>query len=164
MGHRIGQNQQPARRWARARQYCLGVPVVVDDLLFPALGRLANGTLDVLPTANHLTLNTANGLRRGFYTGYEIVDSRGRWFRIRSARKLHGVGPFGGYSLFLGQKIRVELDIEDEKRDATLEEVRGLILAEFVAGSSWESRGDFESLRSRLNSAETIAELLRRIA
>lgn len=138
--------------------------MVVDDVAFPALGRLANGTLDILPSANHLTLNTANGLRRGFYTGYELVDSQGRWFRILGARKLHGVGPFGGYSLFLGQKIRVELDIEDEGREATLDEVMSLVLSEFVSGSSWESRGDFDSLQGRLKSSKSIAELLGRLA
>jgi len=138
--------------------------VVVDDVAFPALGRLANGTLDILPTANNLTLNTANGLRGGFYTGYELVDSQGRWLRIRNARKLHGVGPFGGYSLFLSQKIRVQLEIEDERREATLEEIKNLVLAEFVSGSSWESRGDFDSLRARVRSAKSIAELLGRLA
>lgn len=138
--------------------------MVVDDVAFPALGRLANGTLDILPSANHLTLNTANGLRRGFYAGYELVDSHGRWFRILGARKLHGVGPFGGYSLFLGQKIRVELDIEDEGREATLDEVMNLVLSEFVSGSSWETRGDFDSLQGRLKSSKSIAELLGRLA
>jgi len=138
--------------------------VVVDDVLFPALGRLANGVLDVLPTANHLTLNTANGLRNGFYTGYELVDSRGRWFRVVSARKVHGVGPFGGYNPLLGQKIRVELEIEDEGREATLEEVKRLILDEFASGSSWRSRGDFDSLQARLSASTSIAELLRQIA
>jgi len=85
--------------------------VSVDDLAFPALGRLSNGTLDALPTGYHLTLNTANGLRRAFYTWYEIVDARGKWFRVLAARKLRGVGPFGGYSLFFGQRIRVGLEI-----------------------------------------------------
>ena len=136
----------------------------VDDLHFPALGRLSNGMLDVLPTADHLTLNTANGLRGGFYTGYELVDSRGRWFRVLSARKVGGVGSFGGFNLLLGQKIRVELVIEDEQREATVEEVRKLILSEFATESSWQSRDDFDLLQDRIKSSRTIGDLLKHIA
>jgi hypothetical protein len=138
--------------------------VDVNDLHFPALGLFATGVLDVLPTANHLTLNTARGLRDGFYSGYELVDSSGKWFRIVSARKLHGVGPFGGYSLFLGQRIRVELELEDEHREATLNEVRNLILSEFATSSSWQSRDDVQSLQAQIDSSRTIAELLQRLA
>jgi len=138
--------------------------VDVSDLTFPALGRLSNGILDVLPTAEHLTLNTASGLRGGFYAEYELVDSTGKWFRIVSARKLHGVGPFGGYNLLLGQKIRVELKIEDTQRTASLEDVRSLVLSEFASSSSWQSRDDFGSLQAGIESSRTLAELLQRLA
>jgi len=138
--------------------------VGVDDLHFPALGRLSNGMLDVLPTADHLTLNTANGLRGGFYTGYELVDSGGRWFRVLSARKVGGVGPFGGFNLLLGQKIRVELEVEDEQRQATIEEVQKLVLSEFATESSWQSRDDFDALEDRIKSSRTVSELLQHLA
>ena len=164
MDGRTGLNPSVRRSQPRLRPQQQEVPVGVDDISFPALGRLANGILDVLPTAEHLTLNTASGLKGGFYTGYELVDANGRWFRVVSARKLHGVGPFGGYNPFLGQKIRVELEIEDSRREASLEEVRGLVVSEFASSSSWQSRDDFDSLQAEITSASTLAELLRRLA
>ena len=132
----------------------------VDTLDFPALGQSSRGVLDVLPTAAHLTLNTAIGLKDGFYKDFRIVDSNGRWFRVRSARKVSGVGRFWGYDIFLNQRIRVQLDLEDERKQATVEEVRAMILNEFTSWNGWESREDFPNLRRDVESATTIRELL----
>ena len=136
----------------------------VDELAFPALGILSNGTLIVLPTAAHLTLNTAVGLRDGFYDGFRIVDSDGRWSRVRSAMKIAGVGRFWGYNVFLNQRIRVRLDLENERKQASADEVRAMVLDEFDTWPGWESRGDYFDLRRDIESAKTIHELLARLA
>ena len=136
----------------------------VDELDFPALGTLSSGTLIVLPTAAHLTLNTAVGLREGFYVGFRVVDSNGRWFRVRSATKIGGVGRFWGYNLFLNQRIRVLLDLEEEHKQASTNEVREMVLDEFDTWPGWESRGDYFDLRRDIESAKTIRELLARLS
>jgi hypothetical protein len=120
--------------------------------------------LDVLPTAAHLTLNTSVGLRDGFYDGFRIVDSDGRRFRVRSATKIARVGGSWLSSLFMNQRIRVHLDIEDEHTHASVDEVRGMVLNEFDTWKGWESRGDYFELRRDIESARTTRELLERLA
>jgi hypothetical protein len=134
--------------------------VGVEELVFPVLGLTSRGSLLVKPTVEHLTLNTAAGLKGGYYEGFRLVDSRGKWFRVRSARKLHGVGPFGGYNFFLNRRIRVGLELEDEGRQADVAELKELVLREFREWHGWSSRGDFAALRERVEVATTVTELL----
>jgi hypothetical protein len=138
--------------------------VGVDDLAFPVLGRTQRGNVFVWPSAATLTLNTAVGLRNGFYTDLELVDSGGRCFRVASARKLEGVGRFAGYNVFLNQRIRTELQLEDKHRQATVDEVRDMILEYFRRSDGWTSREDFLSVRNEVQSSTTIGELLSRLA
>jgi hypothetical protein len=139
-----------------------GILVGVDELLYPALGRFPDGSLKTIPAVAYLTLNTTAGLRQGYYDDLRVVDSRGKWFRVRSARKLRSEGRIG-YNVF-NQRIRVELDLEDEHQNADVEEIRTLILNEFRSWPGWRSRGDFHSLRQSIVSATTIPELLGRLA
>ena len=136
----------------------------VDELQFPVLGTFPNGSLEIAASPVNLTLNTSIGLRDGYYDGLRIVDSRSRWFRVRGARKLHGVGRFGGYNLFLNQRIRVSLDLEDENREADLEDVRRIVLADFNTWRGWSSRGDFDVLVRRVKAADTVPGLIRVLA
>ena len=129
-----------------------------EELQYPALGFLADGTLKVVASAGQLTLNTRYGLRGGYFSGLRIVDSSGRWFVVRSAKKLRGVS---GYTLLLNQWIRVELEIEDTQRQAELDEVRTLVLTDFEAWDGWSSRGDFDVLVRRVKGARTLPELLK---
>ena len=136
----------------------------VDDLQFPVLGTFPNGSLEIAASPMNLTLNTSIGLRDGYYDGLRLVDARGKWFRVRGARKLHGVGRFGGYNLFLNQRIRVALDLEDEHRYAEVEEIRSIVLADFSAWDGWKSRGDFDVLVRRVQGARTVPEILNALA
>ncbi len=123
------------------------------------LKKFPNGSFQIASSAAALTRNTAVGLKQGFYDGLRIVDSRGKWFGVRSARKLHGIGRFGGFNIFLNQRIRVALDLEDENRTASVEEVRGIVLADFQAWDGWRSRGDFDLLVRRVQESKTVPEL-----
>ena len=135
--------------------------MVADQLRYPALSFLANGALTVVASSDHLTRNTRRGLKRGYYAGLRLVDMSGRWFVIRSARKLHALS---GYSLLLNQWIRVELDVEDTGREAGLDEVRRMVLKDFAAWDGWSSRGDFDVLVQRVEAARTIPDLLETMA
>lgn len=134
------------------------MPVDAEELEYPALGFLADGTLKVVASATQLTLNTRYGLRGGYYSGLRIVDSSGRWFIVRSAKKLRGLS---GYTLLLNQWIQVGLELEDTKRQAELDEVQKMVLADFEAWDGWSSRGDFDLLVRRVKGARTLSELLR---
>ena len=135
--------------------------MVADELRYPALSFLANGALTVVASSEQLTRNTRRGLKKGYYNGLRLVDMSGRWFGIRSARKLHGLS---GYSLLLNQWIRVDLDVEDIHQQANVEEVRQMVLKDFEAWDGWESRGDFDELVRGVREARTIPELLGTLA
>jgi len=134
--------------------------VGADDLAYPILGVYPSGALKIAATPVNLTTSTARGLKRGNFNDLRLVDSRSKWYRVRSAVKLHGVGSFGGYDLFFNQLIRVGLDIEDERRDADLDEVKAIVLRDFDSWDGWETRGDFDVLRHRVQGARTVPDLL----
>jgi len=52
------------------------------------------------------------------------------------------------------------LEIEDEHREATVEEVKDLVIKDFDAWDGWKSRGDFDVLVRRVRGARTVPELL----
>ena len=135
-----------------------------DDLTYPVLGVFRSGALTIAATSVYLTTYTKRGLKRGHFNGLCLVDSRSKWFRVRSAHKLHGVGRFGGYNVFLNQWIRVELEIEDEHREATIDEVKALVLRDFESWDGWKSRGDFDVLLRRVTDAHSVPELLNVLA
>ena len=131
-----------------------------DDLTYPVLGVFPGGGLKIAATPADLTTYTARGLKRGHFNDLRLVDSSAKWFRVRSARKLHGVGRWGGYNIFFNQWIRVVLEIEDENREASLDEVTQIVLRDFDAWDGWKSRGDFEVLLRRVKGARTVPQLL----
>lgn len=135
-----------------------------DDLTYPVLGVFAGGGLKIASTTVYLTTYTARGLRRGHFNNLRLVDSRSKWFRVRSASKLHGLGRWGGYNIFFNQWIRVTLDIEDEHREASLDEVRTIVLADVDAWDGWKSRGDFDVLLKRVKGARSVPDLLEILA
>jgi hypothetical protein len=141
-----------------------GVDVGADDLSYPVLGVFPNGALKIAATPAYLTTYTSRGLKRGHFNDLRLVDSQSKWYRVRSAHKLHGVGRFGGYSIFFNQWIRVGLDLEDEHREASLEDVKGIVLKDFDSWDGWRSRGDFDVLMRRVKGARTIPELLGTLA
>jgi hypothetical protein len=56
-----------------------------------------------------------------------VVDSNGTGIKIKDAHKLHGVGLFWGYKLFLNQRIRVELEPSGEPFAVSVAEVRDML-------------------------------------
>ena len=62
-----------------------------------------------MPTVDALTTCTKVALKNGYFDDLLIVDANGVGYQVKGARKLHGVGPFFGYNIFLNQRIKVEL-------------------------------------------------------
>jgi hypothetical protein len=52
------------------------------------------------------------GLKSGFYTNLEIVDSLSNRYSVLTANKTNNVGRFWGFNLFLEQRIQVTLTLE----------------------------------------------------
>ena len=132
----------------------------MEHLRFPVLCFSQNLAL-VTQTEEDLTTCSKVGLRNGYFDNLLLVDSSGRGVRVKGAKKLHGIGPFWGYNMFLNQTIKVELIVAGEPFKVSLEEVKERVLDSFKKWHGWEARGDFEELRERITNAKTIPEIIR---
>ncbi len=130
------------------------------DLVYPVLF-LDKDSLSGARTEESLTATTAIAFRAGFFNGLRVIDSNGRQYTVTKARRLHGVGPFWGYNIFLNRTIRVEIDLCESGEALDVEAVRHLALREFQNWHGWETRGDFDELRMGVERASTVGEIIR---
>jgi len=114
---------------------------------------------DTLTTTNKLALKP-----RGWYHGMIIVDQDGHAIRVKSATKLHGVGPFWGYNLFFNQRIKVRLNFDDTPLHVSVEDVRKRVLSSFNQWHGWQTRDDFDELKGSVEQAATVAEIIHLVA
>jgi len=129
------------------------------SLQFPCLC-IHKGTMFTVASHESLVTTTAAALRGGLFEKLKIIDSTGREFLVKTARKLHGVGPFRGFNIFLDQRIRVALEIEYGGRTCTTEEVRQIVFRDFKRWDGWASREDFDQLKHSIERATSSAEIL----
>ena len=83
------------------------MPDLLQTLSFPALAFHSQYAL-LLKSPTALTTGWAYGLRHGAYSDLLIVDSKGRAVHAAGARKISGIGPLAGWTLFLNQRIKLE--------------------------------------------------------
>jgi hypothetical protein len=131
----------------------------LDAIEFPA-ACFNQTTVYVAPTAESATVCTRAALAGGWYDGLLVVGSNSVAVRIKNARKLHGVGLFWGYNIFLNQRIRVELVVEEKGLNLSLEEVKTLVFASFRKRYGWRTRGDFKDLCAWVKEAKSVAEII----
>jgi len=108
-----------------------------------------------------LVTTTTAGVKNGMFDNMLVVDSNGKSMRVKSARKLHGVGLFWGFNPMVGQRIKVELIFDGEPFFMTVDDVRKRVLASFQKWHGWETRGDFDELKAAVEKASTVAEIIR---
>ena len=130
-----------------------------SELVYPVLV-VYRDALCAEGTEESLTTTTSIALRKGFFDELKIIDSDGRQYVVTKARKLHGVGPFWGYSIFLNRWIRVALDLCSSGEILSVDEVRRLVLHNFQNWHGWQTRDDFEELMAAVERASTIAEII----
>lgn len=106
-----------------------------------------------------LTQTTKTGIKNGIFRDLLIVDSAVTAFHVKDAKKVNGIGFLGGWNIFLNQKIRVELEIEEEPKKTTLDEVKQKVLKCFFAWHGWSSGGNLPELKKRVQAAASVREL-----
>lgn len=106
------------------------------------------------------TTCTKSALNGGFFGNVLLVDSRGLGYKIKGARKLHGVGVLWGYNIFLNQRIRVELVQDGEPFEVSVDDVRQRVMKSFKRRHGWTTRDDFEELQQNVENARSIAEII----
>lgn len=108
-----------------------------------------------------LVTTTTAGVKNGMFDNMLVVDSNGKAIRVKSARKLHGVGLFWGFNPMVGRRIKVELVYDGDLFPMTVDEVRNLVLGSFKNRHGWQTRGDFDELKIVVEKAPTVAEIIR---
>lgn len=108
---------------------------------------------------DNLTHTTKAGVKNGMFKDLLIVDSSMMAFRVIDAKKAHGIGLFGGWSIFLNQRIRVDLEIQEEPKIITLDEVKQKVLLSFSDWHGWASGGNLQELKRRVQMASSLGEL-----
>jgi hypothetical protein len=133
--------------------------MTVNAIKFPVL-RFSQNLVGVKRTEDDLTTCTKVALKKGFFNEMLVVEESGKAYKVNGARKLHGVGPFWGYNIFLNQMIRVELLFQGNPFQITVDEVKKKVLLSFKKRHGWSTRGDFEELRESVENAKTILEII----
>ena len=135
----------------------------ISDLNFPVI-YFNKYTFYVEPDANKLTVTTKAGIKNKLYENLTIIDSSGKLYKVKSARKLHGVGPLWGYNIFLNQKIKVELDFSPTVKEASIEELKKMVFKNFEKDRHfWESRDDLSELKEMVSSTESMSSLIHKL-
>lgn len=111
-----------------------------------------------------LVTTTTAGVKNRMFDNILIVDANGTAVRVKSARKLHGVGPFWGYNIFLNRRIRVELVFDGEPFPMSVDDVRRLVLDSFRKWHGWRTRGDFKELKASVQNAQSVGEIIRLVS
>ena len=131
--------------------------ITLTKLKYPVL-RFSRGMMFAEKNADDITNCSKVALKKGFFSGQILVDSTGKVMLVKQAKKLHGVGPFWGYSFFLNQRIKVNLELEEQTR-MSIEEVRGRVLGVLRQGQEWKASNDYEDLVALVECAGSISEI-----
>lgn len=81
--------------------------------------------------------------------------------RVNGATKLHGLGRFGGWNVFLEQKIRASLSFAGPPEPISLDEVKKHVLRSFDEWEEWSTRGDWDSLPGQIEGARSVHQIIR---
>lgn len=125
---------------------------------FPVL-TFSGSVVYVMATADELTACKRGALKNGWFDDMLIVDAIGVGYQVRGARKLHGVGPFYGYNIFLNQTIKVELLTGGDPLPVSLDMIKARVLKSFKDWHGWEATGEVEDLTAKATAATSIAEV-----
>ena len=135
---------------------------MVSNLKFPVL-EIYKGSPSPCGSIDYLVTTTSLALRKGYFSDLRIIDSQGKEFLVKRAKKIHRISRFWEVIMFFNPRIQVNLDIEETGKTVTTEEVRRLVLNDFREWHGWESRGDFDELKTSVENAHTIAEIIQLI-
>jgi len=135
----------------------------LQDLKFPALRFFSesNGeSVDVVASYDELTTTTSYAVRTGLFTKITLVTADGSAVRFKSARILHGVGPFWGYRFLFHRIVNVELILDHCIVPLPLEEVKSRVGKCLKDEDLWGEMGDFEEFENAVNGAGSISEII----
>ena len=135
----------------------------VYDLKFPVIG-FNKHTFYIERDVDSLTVTTKAGLKNKLYENASIIDSSGRLYTIVKAKKLHGIGLFWGYNVFLNQRIKIELYIDPIVTNISLDDFKKRVTDIFDKDKYfWNSGGNLKGLRKMVLTAGNHEEIIRKL-
>jgi len=128
------------------------------SLAFPVLA-IDKSSFSVRPALEDLTDVWKMLITSGWFEGLRLVDSSGATYEVVKVRQLHGVGPFWGFTLRYGRKVRIELELQRAAKQLAFEEIKQLLGKQLRSWHGRESRDAIDELREEVQSASGLAAL-----
>mgnify|MGYP000853456588 CR=1 FL=1 len=108
-----------------------------------------------------LVITTTAGVKNGMFDNMLVVGVDGKAVRVKSARKLQGIGFLWGFNPMVGRRIKVELLYDGEPFVMSVDEVRSKVLNSFEKWHGWKTREDYDELKASVEKAVSIEEIIR---
>jgi hypothetical protein len=94
----------------------------------------------------------------GYYCNLKIVDADSMLYELESVAKLYRVKSIWD-SLSLNPRYRVRPILKNQPNKIQLSQIKEMIFLSFEEWEGWQSRGDFDELKRRVEMANGIEEL-----
>ncbi|SCY35564.1 hypothetical protein [Desulfoluna spongiiphila] len=129
------------------------------EIVYPVLC-FSQGVIYIAVNEEALTTCNANAIKKGWFKKMVIVAPDGMKYTVSDARKIHGVGPFWGYNIFLNQKVKVGIDFEGKPSQVNVYDVKKLVEKSLESWDGWVSSGSFNEIQEKIKEAKTIKEIV----
>lgn len=134
------------------------VSAATSSLRYPVL-MFSRGTVSTSRTEDELTTCSKTALSNGFFSGLLLIDSDGLSVKVKSATKSHGVGFLWGYNIFLNQKIKVSLLLEDNAQCIDFGEVKAKVIKAIRTSHAWGGGSDVRDVALALERASNVSDI-----
>ncbi|OHB59002.1 MAG: hypothetical protein A2Y12_19720 [Planctomycetes bacterium GWF2_42_9] len=135
-----------------------------SELKFPVIAITSQSSVEADKNVNNLTTTTSLALRKGFFKGLKIIDSQGKEFIVTDVKKIRRLSKLWQILWLFNPLIQVSIDLKETGRTYNVEEVRRLVLFDFEDWDGWQSRDDFDQLKSAVENAKSVNEIISLIA
>ena len=155
----MGRQDGLKQRYYQLVEEQMGSKMNVDAIKFPVIC-FWKDFIRIKQSYEDIIITTKAGLKNKMFDDLLVVDSNSHAFKILNAKKLHGVGSFWGYNIFLNQKIKVELEFEGDPIKFSIDDIKKKVFHSFRKWHGWRARGDFKELYEKVKNAQSISEII----
>lgn len=129
-----------------------------NNLNYPIIA-FSSSLIHIARNESEILICSKTALNNGFYKKMKIIDSSGIVYNIQNAIKVKGYGFFGGYNIFLNQKIEVELIFNEPQTKIDIDSFKTLLLKK-INKSFWDSGGNYKEIIKQVESLNDINKII----